>query len=60
MPEKENSITYDVLKRFVDHWEDIFVRTKQSGVYQTVSLNKIKDDKEVADFVINVIKEKFE
>ena len=59
MPEKENSKTYDVLKRFVDYWEDIFVRTKQSGVYQTVSLNKIKDDKEVADFVINVIKEKF-
>ena len=60
MPEKENSITYDVLKRFVDHWEDIFIRIKQNGVYQSMSLNNIKDDKDIADFVISTIKEKFE
>lgn len=60
MPEKENSITYDVLNRFVEHWDDIFVRSKQSGTYQSISLIDIKDDKEIADFVIKVIKEKFE
>lgn len=60
MPEKENSITYDVLNRFVEHWDDIFVRSKQSGTYQSMSLIDIKDDKEIADFVIKVIKEKFE
>ena len=60
MPEKENSITYDVLNRFVEHWDDIFVRSKQSGTYQSISLIDIKDDKEIADFVIKAIKEKFE
>jgi len=60
MLEKENSITYDVLNRFVEHWDDIFVRSKQSGTYQSMSLIDIKDDKEIADFVIKVIKEKFE
>lgn len=60
MPEKENSITYDILNRFVEHWDDIFVRSKQSGTYQSISLIDIKDDKEIADFVIKVIKEKFE
>lgn len=60
MPEKENSIIYDVLNRFVEHWDDIFVRSKQSGTYQSVSLIDIKDDKEIADFVIKAIKEKFE
>lgn len=60
MPEKENSITYDVLNRFVEHWDDIFVRSKQSGTYQSISLIDIKDDKEIADFVIKTIKEKFE
>lgn len=60
MSEKENSITYDVLNRFVEHWDDIFVRSKQSGAYQSISLIDIKDDKEIADFVIKVIKEKFE
>lgn len=60
MPEKENSITYDVLNRFVEHWDDIFVRSKQSGTYQSMSLIDIKDDKEIADFVIKAIKEKFE
>ena len=60
MPEKENSMTYDVLNRFVEHWGDIFVRSKQIGTYQSISLIDIKDDKEIADFVIKVIKEKFE
>lgn len=60
MPEKENSIVYDVLNRFVEHWDNIFVRSKQSGTYQSISLIDIKDDKEIADFVIKVIKEKFE
>lgn len=60
MSEKENSITYDILNRFVEHWDDIFVRSKQSGTYQSISLIDIKDDKEIADFVIKVIKEKFE
>lgn len=40
MSEKENSIIYDVLNRFVEHWDNIFIRSKQSGEYKSISLNK--------------------
>jgi flagellar capping protein FliD len=60
MPEKNESIVYKTLVSFVEKWNNIFIRTNQDGKYENVSLDKIKDDKEVANFVIQALREKFE
>ena len=60
MPEKNKSIVYKTLISFVEKWNSIFIRTIQDGKDESVSLDKIKDDKEVANFVIQTLRDKFE
>lgn len=60
MPEKDESIVYRTLVSFVEKWDSIFIRTMQDGKYENISLNKIRDDKEIANFVIQTLKDNFE
>lgn len=55
MPDKDKSDIYDVLNRFVNNWENIYLKVYQDGKWQSLSLDKIRDDKIIANFVIKCL-----
>ena len=59
MGKRDESIVYETLSHIVDKWESIYTKAHQDGEYQSLPLSKIKDDKEIAKFVIKTIREKF-
>ena len=59
MGKRDESMVYETLFHIVDKWDSIYAKAYQDGEYQSLPLNKIKDDKEIAKFVIKTIRDKF-
>jgi len=53
MPVKKDSYVYNFLRRVVENWDKIAIRVHQDGKWQSVYLCDIKEDRDIALWIIS-------
>lgn len=57
MPDKIKSRVFDFLNRIVEHWDNIPIRVFQDGKWQSLMLSEIKNDRDIADWIVTRLQE---